>query len=105
MLTVDQTAKLLDVDPLDVLDWSRRSQCIGGIDAKGVLRLPKWQFQPEIWLVLEDLLEALGTTDSWQLLSFLESPADSLAGLTPRTALERGLPKGRVLAAAIARAH
>ncbi|MDM0081697.1 hypothetical protein QTI17_13955 [Variovorax sp. J31P179] len=105
MLTVDQAAKLLDVNPLDVLSWSRRSQCIGVVDAKGVLRLPKWQFQPEIWLVLEDLLEALGTTDSWQLLSFLESPAESLAGLTPRTALERGLLTGRVLAAAVTHAH
>ena len=105
MLTVDQVAKLLDVNPLEVLRWSSRSQCIGVVDAKGVLRLPKWQFQPEIWLLIEDLLECLGATDSWQLLSVLESPVESLAGLTPRAALERGLPMGQVLAAAVAYAH
>lgn len=105
MLTVDQAATLLDIEPLRIQRWSRCSQCIGVMDAKGALRLPKWQFEPEVWLFIEDLLEGLGTTDGWQLLSFLESPAESLAGLTPRTALERGLPTGRVLAAAVAHAH
>ena len=105
MLTVGQAATLLGIDPLKVLRWSRCSQCIGVVDAKGVLRLPKWQVQPEVWLFIEDLLKGLGTTDSWQLLSFLETPAESLAGLTPRTALEQGLPAGRVLAAAVAHAH
>ncbi|MDR6861440.1 hypothetical protein [Variovorax guangxiensis] len=105
MLSTKQAATLLNVDPSAILSWSSRGQCIGIVDTEGALRLPKWQFRPEVWLVIEDLLEALGTKDSWQLLFFLESQADSLAGLTPRTALERGVAVGRVLAAAVAHAH
>lgn len=105
MLSINQAASLLNVEPSAVLSWSRRRQCIAIADSEGALRLPNWQFQPEVWLVIEDVLEALGTTDAWQLLNFLESPADSLAGLTPRTALERGSNVGRVLAAAVAHAH
>lgn len=105
MLTIKQAATLLDVDPSAILSWSRSRQCIAIGDNDGALRLPRWQFQPEIWLVIEDLLQGLGTTDSWQLLIFLESPAGCLAGLTPRAALERGLPAGRVMAAAAAHAH
>lgn len=105
MLTIKQAASLLNVEPSTVLAWSRRSQCIAIVDTEGSLRLPKWQFQPEVWLVIEDVVEALGTADGWQVLFFLESPADSLAGLTPRTVLERGASVERVLAAAVAHAH
>ncbi|MDH4392551.1 MAG: hypothetical protein QE285_14150 [Aquabacterium sp.] len=36
------------------------------------------------------LARALGTTDGWALLSFLETPHGALEGATPRAAIEQG---------------
>ena len=84
MLTVHQAAALLGVDASKILSWTSRCQCIAIVDGDGILKLPKWQFEPEIWLMIEEVLEGLGTTDAWELLCFLESPARGLGGLTPR---------------------
>ena len=37
-----------------------------------------------------EIAEALGTTEGWALLSFLESPHGALEGHTPRQAIEQG---------------
>ena len=68
-------------------------------------KLPRWQFDPEIWSVIPLIAKSLGTTDGWQLLTFLESPSPALDGKAPRVALEQGVPVERVLALATASAH
>ena len=52
--------------------------------------MPKWQFEPPIWNALPRSSAALGTTEGWALLSFLESPHGGLDGMTPRAAIEAG---------------
>ena len=43
-----------------------------------------------MWDQLPRISAALGTTEGWALLSFLESPHGALGGLTPRQAIEQG---------------
>jgi hypothetical protein len=43
--------------------------------------------------------------DGWQVLSFLETPCDSLDGLAPRIALEQGMPEQRIVDLATADGH
>jgi hypothetical protein len=55
--------------------------------------------------VIQALSEALGTTDGWQMLSFLETPHEALDGLAPRIALEQGVPGRRIVDLATAEGH
>ena len=43
-----------------------------------------------MWDQLPRISAALGTTEGWALLSFLESPHGALGGLVPRQAIEQG---------------
>lgn len=67
--------------------------------------LPRWQFEPNVWNVLQSLTSALGANDGWQVLVFLETLALALGGQTPRAALEQGVEAHRILALATAEAH
>ena len=60
------------------------------VNARGNVRLPRWQFEPMVWKTVSRLSTALGTTEGWALLSFLESPHGALGGTAPRLALEQG---------------
>jgi hypothetical protein len=55
--------------------------------------------------VIQSLSEALGTTDGWQMLSFLETPHEALDGLAPRIALEQGVSGQRIVDLATAEGH
>jgi hypothetical protein len=52
--------------------------------------VPRWQFEPHIWPLVPKLSAALGTTEGWALLAFLEMPLGALGGVSPRTAIEQG---------------
>jgi hypothetical protein len=93
----------MGVDESTVVAWVRSGRCIGVTDR--TLALPRWQFDPSVWPAIQRIGERLGTKDGGQVLSFLETPAPALNGLTPRVALERGIPISRVLDAAIEHAH
>ena len=69
------------------------------------VQVARWQFEPNVWNVLQSLTSALSVTDSWQLLVFLETRALVLGGQTPRAALEQGVEAHRILALATAEAH
>lgn len=89
MVSLDEATRLAGAS-VDQLEASiRRGRCIGLLDAQKVLRLPRWQFDPAIWPLLQDLASSLGTKDSWALLSFLETPQEALDGLSPRSLLEQ----------------
>ena len=105
MITTDEAAALAGTTRVTVNAWIKAGRCIGLAHLRRGFKLPRWQFEPAIWPVLQPLAKALGASDGWQLLSFLESPATALAGQTPRAALEQGTAPGRILALATAEAH
>ena len=105
MITTDDAAELAGTTRVTVNAWIKAGRCIGVAHLRRGFKLPRWQFESAVWLVLVPLVKALGTNDGWQLLSFLESPAPSLDGQTPRAALEQGAEPERILALAAAEAH
>ena len=105
MISTDEAAELAGTTRVTVNAWIKAGRCIGVAHLRRGFKLPRWQFEPAIWPVLQPLAKALGSSDGWQLLSFLESPATALDGQTPRAALEQGTAPGRILALATAEAH
>lgn len=93
----------MEVDKSTVVAWVRTGRCIG-IPGRG-MALPRWQFDPLVWPAIQVVGKELGVTEGWQLLSFMESPAPALNGLTPRVALEQGVPISRIAGVAMAEAH
>ena len=105
MISTDEAATLAGTTRVTVNAWIKAGRCIGVAHLRRGFKLPRWQFEPAIWPVLQPLAKALGSNDGWQLLAFLESPATALDGQTPRAALEQGTAPGRILALATAEAH
>jgi hypothetical protein len=105
MLTTDEAAALAGTSRVTINAWIKTGRCIGVSHLRRGFKLPRWQFEPSVWPVLQSLSKQLRTTDGWQLLSFLESPAIALNGLTPRSALEQGLDQEQILSLATAEAH
>lgn len=105
MITTDEAAALAGSTRVTINAWIKSGRCIGVAHLRRGFKLPRWQFEPTIWPVLQPLAKALGSNDGWQLLAFLESPATALDGQTPRAALEQGATPERILALATAEAH
>ena len=91
MVSTDDAAALAQTTRVTINTWIDKGRCIGLTQTKRGYRLPRWQFEPQMWEALSKLAAALGTRDGWALLSFLETPNGALNGLTPRVAIERGL--------------
>lgn len=105
MITTDEAAHLAGTSRVTINAWIKAGRCIGVSNLRRGFKLPRWQFEPTVWPLLQPLAKSLGTSDGWQLLSFLETPSMALDGQTPRTALEQGVPNERILALATAEAH
>lgn len=105
MITTDEAAELAGTSRVTINAWIKSGRCIGVSNLRRGFKLPRWQFEPAIWPALQPMAKSLGTSDGWQLLAFLESPATALDGQTPRAALEQGAPLERILALATAEAH
>jgi hypothetical protein len=105
MMTTDDAAALAGTSRVTINAWIKAGRCIGVAHLRRGFKLPRWQFEPTVWPVLQSLSKQLGTADGWQLLSFLESPSTALDGLTPRAALEQGLSQERILSLATVEAH
>jgi len=99
MVSTDRAAELAGTSRVTINAWIKEGRCIGLTRATRGYRLPTWQFEPAIWNLLSALSKALGTTDGWSLLEFLETPSDALGGKSPRVAIEQGRSE-RVLAIA-----
>ncbi len=99
MVSTDEAAKLANTTRVTINAWIDRGRCIGLTQTKRGYRLPKWQFEPGFWPLVPKLASALGTTNGWALLAFLESSHGALGGATPRAAIEQG-KADRVLAIA-----
>jgi hypothetical protein len=105
MITTDEAADLAGTSRVTINAWIKAGRCIGVSNLRRGFKLPRWQFEPTVWPLLQPLAKRLGTSDGWQLLSFLETPSMALDGQTPRTALEQGVSGERILALATAEAH
>ncbi|MEJ8814271.1 hypothetical protein WKW77_24515 [Variovorax ureilyticus] len=105
MITVDEAASLMRVNASVIEGWIRNCRCIGLAGPHGAMVVPQWQFESSLWSSIRRIGQSLGTQDPWQILGFLETSAPALDGLTPRAALEQGVPIGRVLNVAVADTH
>lgn len=90
MVTTGQAAELVGTTPLTINAWIAKGRAIGLTQTRQSFRLPKWQFEPALWDAIPELAKALGASDGWALLSFLETPLGGLSGRTPREAIEQG---------------
>ncbi|MDZ4281306.1 MAG: helix-turn-helix domain-containing protein [Hydrogenophaga sp.] len=102
MITTDEAALLSGTSRVTINAWIKSGRCIGVAHSRGGIKIPKWQFEPSVFHVLQAVSEALGSTDGWTVLSFLETPHVALAGLAPRIALEQGTTRQRILELAAA---
>ena len=105
MITTDEAADLGGTTRVTINSWIKSGRCIGVTHLRRGFKMPKWQFEPYVFPVIHSLSEALGTTDGWQMLSFLETPFEALDGLAPRIALEQGVPGQRIVDLATAEGH
>ncbi|EHR69531.1 hypothetical protein BurJ1DRAFT_0649 [Burkholderiales bacterium JOSHI_001] len=90
MVSTDEAAELASTSRVTVNAWIAKGRCIGLSQTKRGFRLPRWQFEPLVWPLVPKLAAALGTTEGWALLAFLETPHGALGGVTPRAAIEQG---------------
>ncbi|MDO9071632.1 MAG: hypothetical protein Q7U73_00050 [Rubrivivax sp.] len=90
MISTDEAAQLVDTTRVTINAWIAKGRAVGLTQTKRGFRMPRWQFEPSMWDALPKLSTALGTTEGWALLSFLESPHGALDGRSPRQAIEQG---------------
>jgi hypothetical protein len=90
MISTDEAAELNGTSRVTINAWVAKGKAIGLTQAKRGLRMPSWQFDLPMWSLLPALSQALGTTEGWALLAFLETPNGGLDGETPRQAIECG---------------
>ena len=105
MLTTEEAAELAGVSRVTINAWIKQNRCIGIANLRRGFKLPKWQFEPQVFELIQPLFEALGTTDSWSVLAFLENSQDALDRRTPLVALEQGESAERILQLAMAEGH
>ncbi|KGH30448.1 hypothetical protein P353_09940 [Comamonas testosteroni] len=104
-MTTDEAAELAGVSRVTINAWIKQGRCIGISNLRRGFKLPKWQFEPHVFELIQPLFEALGTTDSWSLLAFLENSQEALDRRTPLVALAQGESAERILQLAMAEGH
>jgi hypothetical protein len=90
MLSTDMAADLVGTTRVTINAWIAKGRAIGLTQTRRGFKLPSWQFEPVLWDAVPKLSKALGTTEGWALLTFLETPSGALGGRTPRQAIEQG---------------
>lgn len=104
MLTVAQAARWSHTEVATMRRWITAGRAVAFEVRRYGWRLPRWQFEPAIWDAIPHVAAALGTTQSWPLMNFLESASGALGGRTPRQAIEQG-DLNAVLRAGLAESH
>ena len=105
MVSTDDAADLAGTSRVTINAWIKAGRCIGVSNLRRGFKLPRWQFEPAVWALLQPIAKSLGTSEGWQMLAFLETPSTALDGQTPRAAIEQGIPAERILALATVEAH
>jgi hypothetical protein len=101
MVNTDEAASIAATTRVTINAWISKGRAIGLTQTRRGFRLPVWQFDPQFWGLIPQLSMALGSTEGWTMLSFLETPLGGLDGKTPKAAIEQGLAE-RVLELAAA---
>lgn len=101
MVDASQAAALAGTTAAQLCHWAMQKPpgVIGFRHSKLGWRYPRWQFDPAVWPVVQQLAGAL-QGNSWAMLAWMESPLGGLQGRTPRAALEQGELAERILALA-----
>lgn len=63
MISIDAAAELADTTRVTINAWIKAGCCIGVAHLRRGFKLPRWQFEPAIWPVLQPLAKALGSSD------------------------------------------
>ena len=105
MLTTDEAADLAGVSRVTINAWIKQGRCIGISNLRRGFKLPKWQFEPQVFELIQPISNALGVMDGWALLAFLENSHEALDRRTPLVALDQGESAERILQLAIAEGH
>ena len=105
MLTTDEAADLAGVSRVTINAWIKQGRCIGISNLRRGFKLPKWQFEPQVFELIQSISDALGVTDGWALLAFLENSHEALDRRTPLVALGQGEPVERILQLAVVEGH
>ncbi|WP_431045715.1 hypothetical protein [Roseateles sp. L2-2] len=90
MLSLAQACAMTQLPEDEMLQLVQTGRAIALGESPGEYRLPFWQFFDPLWSCLPQIKTALGTDSASHLLSFLEESSDCMAGMMPRTAVERG---------------
>lgn len=98
MITTDEAATLSGTTRVTMNAWIKSGRCIGVSHLRRGYKLPRWQFEPFIFPVIAPMAAALGSTDGWQLLAFLESPHRAGARHTPPARDQSGHGRGALTA-------
>jgi hypothetical protein len=104
MISTDDAAAVTQTSRVTVNSWINKGRAIGLNQSKRGLKLPRWQFEPVLWDALPKISAAMGVTEGWALLAFLETPHGALGGTAPRQAIEQGQVE-RVIALARGEGH
>jgi hypothetical protein len=99
MVSVEEASALSGVPAAVLKRWAVSGRVLGLEHGEAEMRFPKWQFDQPLRDAIPELFKALGTKDPWVVLHWLETPLESLAGRTPRAAIEQGdLPRALAMA-------
>ena len=91
MMSLRDACALAGLSDQTIREWAARGCCIAITERPGdPPKLPRWQFQPRVQKALPRVAAALGRLDGTALLAYLETPAATLGGATPRRLLEQG---------------
>ena len=91
MMSIRDACALAGLSDQTIREWAARGCCIAITEQPGdPLKLPRWQFQPRELKALPRVAAALGRLEGAALLAYLETPAATLGGATPRRLLEQG---------------
>ena len=105
MLNTDEAALLTGTSRVTINLWIKKARCIGLTQMRRGFKLPRWQFELDIFPTIEPVFNALQTHDGWQVLAFFETPHPALDNMPPRLALERGADPKRIVDLATAAAY
>lgn len=98
MVNIDEAARLAGIAPAKLRRMAtRKHPRVIAIEHTTLgLRFPRWQFDTQLWPIVQKLgVELQG--DGLVMLGWLETPLGALDGRAPRAALEQGELPGRVL--------
>lgn len=89
MLSTDEAAALLGVSRVTVNAWIKTGRCFGVEQQKRGWRIPRWQFEPQVFALIQEISKEFDH-QGWRILSFFETPLGALGGATPLHALITG---------------